>query len=86
MPPKKIYKIRNITTGLFKCAGSGSPRWHPEGSYWPSLGALKNHLRLTRINDNGNWVPLKEFPEDDWEVLEYRIIVTDGWAVRGFSL
>ena len=39
----RIYKIRNIETGLYSTGGM-FPRWTRAGKTWSGLGPLRSHL------------------------------------------
>lgn len=40
----KVYKIQNVTTGLFAGAGDVNS-WRKFGKQWSKIGHLKNHFR-----------------------------------------
>jgi len=66
----KMYKIRDIKTGLFSSGGM-YPSWSKNGKIWSTLGKMSSHL--------------KYFDENKvlfWEAVEYDAIESGTFAVR----
>lgn len=93
----KIYKIRDIETGLYSTGGM-SPRWTRHGKGWTSLGALKLHLHqfLKQIWNNypshstllfqyGGPGLINNIPKN-WEVVTFQIIEDESGRMDARSL
>lgn len=71
----KIYKIRNMKTGLFSMGGSSTPYysrlWSKQGKSWNTLNHVKLHLKGI------GYVPgcKPQFPMEDWEIVEFKMYV-----------
>jgi len=65
--PKRYFKIRHKTSGLWSKGVAGSAHtgvyWSKNGKVWHSLGSLRLHLHLV----------VGEYKRDisNWEVIEY---------------
>jgi hypothetical protein len=66
---EKIYKIRRKSDGLFSDGGSRG-RFSKKGTYWLSIGALKNHFNSLKIPD---W--LKYY--GDCEVVSFKVTLEE---------
>jgi hypothetical protein len=68
----KIFKIRNLKTGLFS-KGGHCPRWSKKGKVWTNIGHVKSH-----INNIARHVKDIEY----WEVVEYELVETTISSMR----
>lgn len=71
----KVYKIRDMSTGLFKL-GTTSTKWSPQGKVWLSLKALKSHLTLASSSRHGLEGSVL------WEVIEYDVVEAEKYPVN----
>ena len=78
----KIYKIRHSSTGLYSMGGTDADRWNKHGKTWPSIGALKNHLRLYQTG--GRYMNRPIPPE--WEVIPIEVSYSPQTAVMAAQL
>lgn len=70
----KVFKIRDIETGLFSTGGT-SPRWTKRGKSWSQINHVKNHLRQfcwSPKDEAGhtNYKVVKNYIPKNWEVIE----------------
>jgi hypothetical protein len=76
----KLYKIRDINTGLFSTGGR-YPRWTKTGKTWSCEGHVKAHLTMysdKEYNKKQNTIP------ENWEVIEITLqeSMTDSYPAR----
>lgn len=67
----KVYKIRDLKTGLFSSGGS-YPTWSKNGKIWTTLGKCKSHLSMFK----SDWGAKLGFPSPFWEVVEFELVET----------
>ena len=70
----KVYKIKDIETGLFKCA-NGS--WSKTGKTWNSLGNLKNSLHHYQDTDYKTGDYRLDLPEPNLVIIEIEVVQTE---------
>lgn len=65
----KIYKIRDMQTGLFSTGGY-CPTWNKQGKIWSTLGKVKSHLTMCQRNA---YYRSNTLNSQFWEVVEYSV-------------
>lgn len=81
MKIKTLYKIRHKLTGKWKKAGS-RPAWHDKnGKTWLGIGPVRLHLNLYRTPDLRDWLPEIKADIENWEVVAFEVVRTEGRSV-----
>ena len=82
----KVYKIRDISTGLYSSGGI-APTWEKIGKFWTQKKYVKAHLRILK---NGYFFD-KKGNKQDWlhmyenaKVIEYELQPSDSVLVNKF--
>jgi len=70
--PKCVYKIQDRTTKLFSKGGS-TPRFAKTGKSWPSLAALKSHLKLVTQGLSGRKPGLLTKAYKNCDIVTYTV-------------
>lgn len=60
--PKRYFKIRSKTTGLYRKTGAGRQNWAKNGKIWTGTGPLRQYINLC---SGCEWNDIQ-----DWEVVE----------------
>lgn len=82
-----MYKIRQISTGLYQTGGRDN--WTKHGKSWAATGHLRLHLAHVRSEyswyDN-NWKAKLAKEIEDWEVIEFTMEsgIVKRWKVLDF--